>query len=503
MDVTEFSFAYPDGKERLHKINISVKAGEFVLLCGPSGSGKTTLLRCMKPEIAPVGVRQGEITTLAAADVGFVFQNPDNQIVTDTVRHELAFGLENLGLPSDVIRRRVAETALFFGIDTWIDASVHEISGGQKQLLNLAAVIAMRPKFLLLDEPVSQLDPSARKNFLELLVRVNRELGIAVLLSEHHLEEILSLADKVYYLEDGKVAYEGTPSEYASDVLKRGSAYSRTLPAAARIAHAVNDSQLTVYPLTVRDGREFMRKYQGVCDTALQQFLPPARMDTSGRLCLHIDHIWFQYQRQTPYVLKGLELRIYRGCVHAILGGNGSGKSTLLAILGKRIYADRGKIRLGKDRHMPTIGLLTQNPKAMFSRDTVEEELDAAGCTGELVEELNLSGLKAQHPYDLSGGEQQRLGLALVLAKQPELLLLDEPAKGMDIEAREHLGEYLRAYAAKGNAVLCVTHDVEFASAYADVCSLIFEGEVLSTDAVRPFFMDNAFYTTDAVRVLR
>ena len=253
-------------------------------------------------------------------------------------------------------------------------------------------------------------------------------------------------------------------------------------------------------------------------DEVLRQFLPLNHWECSGEqvlsaqvpasdhtqnLCLHVDHIWFQYQRQTPYVLKGLELRVYKGCVHVILGGNGSGKSTLLAILGKRIYADRGKIRLGEKKHMPSIGLLTQNPKAMFSRDTVGEELEEAKCPASLIEELELASLKMQHPYDLSGGEQQRLGLALVLAKKPELLLLDEPAKGMDIEARERLGQYLRAYAAKGNAVLCVTHDVEFASRYADLCSLLFEGEILSTDETDTFFKDNAFYTTDAIRVLR
>lgn len=507
ISVKDFSFSYPDGKERLHDINVEICAGEFVLLCGPSGSGKTTLLRCMKPEIAPVGEKKGDITVLPAADVGFVFQNPDNQIVTDTVRHELAFGLENMGLPSGMIRRRVAETALFFGIDEWIDASVHEISGGQKQLLNLASVIAMRPQVLLLDEPVSQLDPSARKNFLDLLVRVNRELGIAVLLSEHHLEEILSLTDRVCYLEEGRIAYEGAPVDYAENVLKSGSVYSRTLPVSARIAHALYEEEgmeeKEKLPLTVRQGREFVENIVDVVPV-FHQFLPPDRKKiNTADISLYIDHIWFQYHRQTPYVLKGLELKIQRGSFHAVLGGNGSGKSTLLAILGKRIYADRGKIRLGKDRHMPSIGLLTQNPKAMFSRDTVKEELEESKCTEQLCEELELKQLELQHPYDLSGGEQQRLGLALVLAKSPELLLLDEPAKGLDIEAREKLGEYLRNYTAKGNTVLCVTHDVEFASRYADVCSLLFEGEILSTDEAGTFFKDNAFYTTDAVRVLR
>ena len=257
MDIKGLTFAYPNGKEILHGIDLAIGEGEFVLLCGPSGCGKTTLLRCMKAEIAPIGEQKGSVTKRPAKEIGYVFQNPDNQIVTDTVRHELAFGLENIGLPTEVIRRRVAETALFFGIDEWIDASVYEISGGQKQLLNLASVIAMRPKLLLLDEPVSQLDPLARKNFLDVLVRVNRELGIAVLLSEHHLEEMLPLADRVIYMKDGKLEYAGEVNGYVNYVLTKEPAYLKALPAAVRIAFSLGGSNRE-YPLTVRDGRQYI-----------------------------------------------------------------------------------------------------------------------------------------------------------------------------------------------------------------------------------------------------
>ena len=219
--------------------------------------------------------------------------------------------------------------------------------------------------------------------------------------------------------------------------------------------------------------------------------------------CLLVDHIWFQYQKQTPFILKGLTLRIEKGEFHVILGGNGSGKTTLLSILGKRQYASRGKIRLGKERKRPVTALLPQNPKAMFSRDTVEEELKDAGCSEMLAQSLKLTELKNQHPYDLSGGEQQRLGLAMVLSGGPELLLLDEPTKGLDVEAKKQIGDYLRAYVEQGHTVLCVTHDVEFAAVYADVCSLLFEGEILSTEPVQTFFEDNAFYTTDLRRLIR
>lgn len=518
MEVRGLSFSYPQGRGVLKGIDLIIEPGEFILLTGPSGCGKTTFLRCMKSQIAPVGERRGTITEFEASEVGYVFQNPDNQIVTDTVRHELAFGLENMGLPTEIIRRRVAETALFFGIDEWIDASVYEISGGQKQLLNLAAVIAMRPKILLLDEPVSQLDPLARKNFLDVLVRVNRELGIAVLLSGHYMGEMLPLADRVIHMKAGAFRYVGDVQQYVRYILEEEPGYAGILPASAQIAAKLNPDEQN-YPLTVREGRKYLEGYLKDREEIKREYLRAKwgllslekvdserkQRDAKDRenVCLLADQIWFQYRKQTPFVLKGLNLRIERGEFHVILGGNGSGKSTLLSILGKRMYANRGKIRLGKDKKMPKITLLTQNPKAMFSMDTVKEELEEAGCPQKLIQELGLSELGSQHPYDLSGGEQQRLGLAIVLSKEPDLLLLDEPIKGLDMEARNKVGKYLKTYAEQGHTVLCVTHDVEFAFMYADVCSLLFEGEILSTESTERFFEDNAFYTTDMHRIFR
>lgn len=506
MEVKEVNFSYPDGNKILQDINLTIEAGAFIILCGPSGCGKTTLLRTMKEQIAPEGTREGFVSRLPADEIGFVFQNPDTQIVTDTVRHELAFGLENMGLPAATIRRRIAETALFFGIDEWIDASVHEISGGQKQLLNLAAVIAMRPKLLLLDEPVSQLDPSARKNFLDILVRVNRELGIAVFISEHHLEEILSLADEVLFMKSGKIVFRGNAKQYTAYILTAEPDFSGALPASARIAYALGGESSNL-PLTVREGRSFLedqKMMQGKIEQeALRAFFSHQSQEVEPPLCLYVDHIWYQYQKQFPFVLKGLELKIRKNEYHMILGGNGSGKTTLLSVLGKRIFANRGRIKLGKDKKAPRTALLTQNPKAMFSYDTVREELNAAAVSDGLTEQLRLTQLKEHHPYDISGGEQQRLGLAIVLAQEPELLLLDEPTKGLDIAAKDEIGRYLRQYARSGHAVIGVTHDVEFAAAYADVCSLLFEGEILSTETAAQFFSDNAFYTTDAVRILK
>ena len=525
MEIRQFWFAYPDYKERddepewvLKNMDFRVRTGEFVILCGTSGCGKTTLLRCMKPQIAPEGTRRGQMTQLGASEIGFVFQNPENQIVTDTVRHELAFGLENMGLPTQVIRQRVAETALFFGIDEWIDRSVYEISGGEKQLLNLASVIAMRPKLLLLDEPTAQLDPVARKNFLEILVRVNRELGIAVCISEHNLEEVLPLADRICYMEDGNIAYEGNPSAFAEYSGTSGNVYAEAVPAAIRLCHGWRratgvggtdaGSEMQV-PLTVRDGMEWAGKHKEWMKCVCTE--EETKEEGTGKVCLKAENLWFCYQKREPFVLRGLDLTIAWSEVHMVLGGNGSGKTTMLSVLAKRVFAQRGKIRLGRDakgkKVIPRIGLVPQNPRAMFLRDTVAEELADAYPSeekaAEAAERFHLQEIRKRHPYDLSGGQQQRLALALVLAGEPELLLLDEPTKGLDPFARKELGVFLQEYAAMGNAVVCVTHDVEFAAQFGQRCSMLFEGEILVSAKCREFFRENAFFTTDAARILR
>lgn len=506
MEVSKLDFSYPDGNKILHAIDFEIDAGEFCIMSGASGCGKTTLLRCMKKQLTPAGNMRGSITELPPQDIGFVFQNPENQIVTDTVRHELAFGLENMGIPTNVIRMRVAETALFFGIDEWIDASVHEISGGQKQLLNLAAVIAMRPRLLLLDEPVSQLDPIARKNFLDILARVNRELGIAVLLCEHHLEELLSLADRSFFMENGRIAYDGDVAGFVRYILWKDSGFAGALPASVRIAEAFDKGQRG-YPLTVKEGRDYLKRTESPAEDRfgeiMRRFCPDRVESKEHETALMADCIWFQYRKQEPFVLKGLRLILRAKECHMILGGNGSGKTTLLSILGKRLYADRGKIRLGAGHKMPRIALLLQNPKAMFSHDTVAEELYAAEVPEYLIDRLELRSLMSLHPYDISGGEQQRLGLALSTAKEPDLLLLDEPTKGLDAAMKEELGAFLKEYVQKGATVVCVTHDVEFAAKFADVCSLLFEGEILATEPAALFFQHNAFYTTDARRIFR
>ena len=500
--LSHFSFYYPkQTSAAVRDVTLTIKSGEFFLLCGASGCGKSTLLRSLKPQITPHGMIKGERTfTLSgnfdtdrtASEIGFVFQDPENQIVTDTVSHELSFGLENLGLPSAEIRQRVAETALFLGIDHLIQKPVNEISGGEKQLLNLAAILAMRPKLLLLDEPTAQLDPVAAKHFLELLLRVNREMGIAVMVSEHRMEDLLPICDQVCLMEEGALSVPLPPREFVRNIMENPDhPFWEAMPAASRIA-AKNGGLDEKIPLTVREGRAFLQTFpEG------EMKLPVCPETDSIFSC---QEIWFRYRKDLPFVLRGVDFSLHSGKMHALLGGNGAGKSTLFQLLSGELFPQRGSIKWKRPK--PRTAFLWQEPKAMFSRDTVEEELLSQNGALELGEKMGLGPLLERHPYDLSGGEQQRLGIALVLGIKPDLLLLDEPTKGLDPWNKKLLAELLHRYRQQGGTVFLTTHDVEFAARFCDECSLLFGGRIVSSAPTRTFFSANALYTTNAARIM-
>ena len=247
IQIRNLSFSYPDsGVDCLKDVSLSIEKGEFVLLCGTSGCGKTTLLRHLKSVLTPRGIRSGAVlfrgtpldqVPLAEQSqaIGFVMQNPDDQIVTDKVWHELAFGLENLGVPRDVIGTRVAEMASFFGIQSWYHREVSQLSGGQKQLLNLASIMAMQPEILILDEPTGQLDPIAAGDFLNTLKKINRELGITVLITEHRAEEIFPAADRVLVMDAGRLIVDAPPREAGRILMEMGNPLEDMLPAPMRI----------------------------------------------------------------------------------------------------------------------------------------------------------------------------------------------------------------------------------------------------------------------------
>lgn len=509
----ELSFAYPDADTRaLDRVSLSIEEGEYIVLCGPSGCGKTTLLRQAKPELIPAGASAGTVEYkdtpikeldlfVAASEIGFVQQNPDSQIVTDYVWHEMAFGLENLGLPTLTIRRRVAEMAAFFGMEAWFRKKTTEISGGQKQLLNLASVMAMEPKLLILDEPTAMLDPLAARALLDTVKRINKELGVAVLLTEHRLEEVFPAADRVVLMDGGRLIADDVPENIASALSceENKSRLYFGLPAAVRIFSELGSEKV---PLTVRDGRAEMKRELGAAGTPDRVFLPQKkkRKEDKKKIVLEAEEVWFRYREDSPDILRGLDLELRQGELLCLLGGNGAGKTTLMKLLAGIKKPYRGKVKRAKNIRLC---VLPQNTQSIFTYDTVERELlesadgdEKRACA--MAERLELGNLLGRHPYDLSGGEIQRAAIAKLLLRRGNVLLLDEPTKGLDAYAKRQLAGMLRGIAEEGVSILIVTHDVEFAASYVDRCALMFDGLVISTDEPHAFFAGNRFYTTDA-----
>ncbi|MDR0531481.1 MAG: ATP-binding cassette domain-containing protein [Oscillospiraceae bacterium] len=505
-ELREFCFTYPGATApALREICLKIAPGEFAVLCGPSGCGKTTLLRQLKPALAPHGTVSGEIffagaplRALSPRDgaqkIGFVLQNPENQVVTDKVWHELAFGLESLGYDNRAIRLRTAEMASFFGIEPWFRRDVGTLSGGQKQLLALASVMATQPDLLLLDEPTGQLDPIAAGEFLAALARLNRELGVTIILTEHRLEEALPLASQAIVMDEGRVLCTGTPAEIGRGLRELRHGMFAAMPVPMRVWAAVPNTEPC--PVTVREGREWLR--------APLRRIAAEEPAPVGEPAVVFDDIWFQYEKEGPAILKGLSLRAYPGEITAILGGNGAGKTTALMVMAGLRKAYRGKTKAAGRR-----AALPQNPHTLFAANTLRADL-AAAPNGESPQKMrditalcHLEGLLERHPYDLSGGEQQRAALAKVLLTEPDILLLDEPTKGLDAKFKLEFAAILKKLIGKGVAVVMVSHDIEFCAGNASRCILLFDGAAVAEGPPRAFFSGNSFYTTAANRMAR
>ena len=514
LNIKNLSFSYAAEKEKaVDNVSFSVEEGEFVALCGETGSGKSTLLKLLKRELRPNGTLTGTVTLdgedvsaftpqRSAQAVGFVMQQPEQQIVCDKVWHELAFGLENLRVPEQEIRRRVAETACYFGLDGIFKKDVASLSGGQKQLLNLASVCVMQPRILILDEPTSQLDPIAASQFISTLRRMNRELSLTVIICEHRLEEVLPIADKAIVLKKGKVAFCGLPRAAAA---KFSADESCDMPAAARIFTRTGGSgECPIDPL---EGKKYVT---GAFENSIRSIKRETRQH-EGAPALEFSHAFFRYERSAPDALFDLELKAYAGEHTCILGGNGSGKTTALcAAAGMRRIYD-GKIKIfGKSidqykngaLYRQCVAMLPQDVQTAFLRMTVREELEDSGCKAEELP-FDLSGIMERHPYDLSGGEMQLVALAKALATDPRILLLDEPTKGLDSGHKKMLRSIIKGLCQNGAAVVTVTHDVEFAAESADTCVLLFGGSAAACGPTGEFFGGNAYYTTSASRMTR
>lgn len=498
-----YSFKYNLGdNEALKNINLTINKGEFITIFGRSGSGKSTLLRQLKPQVQPSGKKQGKIffnsqlmSDIADKElvkrVGFVFQDPEAQCVTDKVWHELAFGLESLGMDSSTIKLRIAEISDFFHISDWFYKDTAKLSGGQKQLLNLAAIMVMQPDVIILDEPTSQISPIMATEFLNMLSRINKEFGTTIILSEHRLNEVFELSDKFIVMDKGCIVCEGTPKEVANKLYKGKSCLVSLLPELVRLSLEITKGKEII--ANVAEGKLFIDSINMEKGDCFEEKL----IDENA---VELKNVWFRYGEND--ILKDLSINIKKGAINTIIGQNGSGKTTLLLLMANLLKSYRGKKKVNFDK----VCILPQNIKTVFSQNTVREDLMINSNEkefNEVVELFDIKDLLSKHPFDLSGGEQQRAGLAKLFLLKPDLLLLDEPTKATDEIFKKSFAEILKKIKTMGITILMVTHDIEFSAKVSDYISLMFNGEIITTNKTREFLTDNIFYTTVANKIAR
>lgn len=598
IQIRDLTFAYAAGDEPvLSDINIDIGSGEFVIIMGSSGSGKTTLLKMLKRNMIPAGRYSGRVYIYEkeadkltdrenAAGIGYVSQDPDNQIVTDKVWHELAFGLENLGMDNVTIRKKVAEMSEYFGITGWYDREVSKLSGGQKQILNLASVMVMQPGILLLDEPTANLDPLAAIRFLDVVKRINQELGVTVVMVEHNLEHIYADADRIIAIDKGRVVANSSPKKAAADIIAAGSFLIEGLPVASRLYSGYNKkngNSVVSYnnvnidsnnkdnhilsdeiPLTVKEGRRWYVNYKKVYgkditkdkdkinnfagksiinDKVIKKdvleednitgnknkkrigFIKKNNLENKSsrkntdnieNTVCQLKNVSYSYNKKLPYIIDGVDVSFKEGRITAILGGNGAGKSTMLKLIAGIIEPVRGKIISNK-----RIIMLPQDPKAVFTEVSVEEELaevlmdkgngiynnmpmeDKREIVEQIIEEFGLNDIRKNNPYDISGGQQEKLAIAKVLLLKPEVLLLDEPTNGLDPYFKKTLGKLLKKINAGGVTIIIVSHDLEFVDSFCDDVIMLFDRKVAAQDSTHKFLRDNMFYTTNYYRIMK
>ena len=527
--INNLSFTYPESKKQAIKnINLTINQGEFIVICGKSGSGKSTLLRMLKPELTPHGTKEGKIKFFdsdefslrsSAEKIGFLMQNTEYQAVTHSVRTELAFGLENLGLDSKTIRLRIAEISSYFSLENIIDKKIAELSGGQKQMVCLASILAMHPDVIIFDEPTSQLDPMTAEALLNTIHKLCKENGITVIITEHRLENLIPIADRVVVMDDGEIISDTSPRAIESELITDNDFVLSAVPTSMRL-HSELKLKSSV-PLNVAEGRQMLSSLF----SEKEKYTVPdnKKSDIKAEVAIEVKDLWFAYDK-SRYVLNGLDLKIKKGSFLALLGANGAGKTTALSLISGTLTCKQGKIKLfdkpinkykADELYGKTIGVLPQKCESLFGGYTVREDLDKSLTKSvpdkkarkeridEAISFCEITDLLDRHPYDISGGELQRVALCMVLLKNPQILLLDEPTKGMDNLFKKQFAKKIKELNNSGITVVMVSHDTEFCAEYCDECALIFDGMCALQDETTKFFSQNFFYTTSANKIAR
>ena len=590
IEFNNFSFAYmnSDGSESqvksLDNINLEIDYGDFVLLCGPSGCGKTTLLTNLKKELMPAGRRSGEIKfngkriidmdeISSACDIGYLFQNPDSQIVTDTVIQEIAFPLENIGLPTEEIRNRISEIVAFFGINDILHKNVNELSGGQKQLVNLCSLLVLRPHVLLLDEPMSQLDPIASYEFLSIVRRLNEEFSITVIMSEHKADSIFPFIDKAVFLKDGKIEFVDNAHNICSEVID-DEIFENYLPAVTKIYNSLSVKYPSLIklntPLSIREGRRCLntihddlikisnddvdsinlnhdnlhitnKKYHSQEKSGI---LDKISLGGNKNALINMNGIYFAYEKGN-LILKNVDFELEKGDFVSLIGGNGVGKSTFLQLLVGILKPIKGKVKYKKGIKRAYVH---QNPMIHFSKDNVKEEflesileskllqnnsvgfnketyddllkmsneefIESDVLNGlefdsiefkfkELIEFFDICDLIDKHPYDCSGGEQQKIVIVKALLQNADVLVLDEPTKGLDPISSKNLANILNSLRDNGITILMTSHDLDFVANNCKRCLMLFDKDIQIDDDPKVIFAENNFYTTFVNRMVK
>jgi energy-coupling factor transport system ATP-binding protein len=459
IECKNLTFTYPNCKApALNDVNFSVQSGELCVVIGESGVGKSTLLKLLKKEIAPSGNISGEIKI--DGTVGYVAQNVEENIVCDKVRAELSFGLTNMGMSGDEIELLVGETASYFNIESKLDNDISTLSGGEKQMVNLASVMIMRPDVLVLDEPTSQLDPICANRFMQMVKKLHRDFSTTIIMSQHSLENIVDDTNSVMYICKGKTLYKSNIEEMISYLSDNDSEMLDMFPVQMRLFKGLS---------TVNECREHLRALN-----LKPQGCKAETLDTA----IKVSSISFAYKKGID-VLNSLSLNVYKGKINAILGPNSGGKSTLIKAIARVHKPYRGKIK-----YSGSVSMLCQNVFDLFTKDKCSDEVEF----GEITSYLNIDDIKNQHPYDLSGGQAQRLAIAKVLQTGADIILLDEPTKGFDPILKKQLAQLLRDLCNQGKTILIVSHDIEFIGEYADYVSFLSRGKIITTAPRREFF---------------